>query len=340
MSTRPGSYMNESEPPFSAETSVETALNSRCSSDHDGNPMNFHWGMYNSDEPVHPEYIHALERGLQVPRFTFHELHAELDERPIVLSMSNDVKGIDREWLHIESGMQHQAAHLVCAALGLGTCILNLGTDGKVLRDGRLGTARMSLEMMTPSYNGSMWSADAPNNWVTNPSLPEPKRDGPMPLLKAVEDASTSGKGRLTDQQDISQLLWAARGRTPHYYMSKPWGLTIPTWAGGQNIAALYFTDSNGTCKYVNWADDKPAHMLEKIGGCVFTDSQAQIIMGVNENTGRALWEVGYMLESLILQATALNIRYDANLLPAETRAIYESCGVKNARAMFTLYSE
>lgn len=335
---KPGSYMDDIEPAFNADISVETALNSRCSSDNDGDPKNFHWGMYNSNTHIPPEYLDALERGLQIPRYTLHQLNAELEERPIVLSMSNTAMGIEREWLHIESGMQHQAAHLVCAAVGMGTCIYNLGTDGTPQRTGLLGTVRMGLEMMYPSYNGSLWTTDAPDEWIDDPSLPEPGREGSVPLLQAMEDASTSNRGRNAEWQDVSQLLWAARGRTPHYIMSKPCGLTIPTWAGGQNIASLYLATKDGIYRYVNMIDGKPTHAITKIADSYIKDAQIQIIMCVNENNGRALWETGYMLESLILQATALKIRFDSQLTDAEVRRKFESCGLPDTRAVFSVY--
>ena len=57
-----------------------------------------------------------------------------------------------------------------------------------------------------------------------------------MPLFEAIERAEITSDGRRSGSKDVSQLLWAARGRTPHKYRGREWGMTIPTWAGGQNL--------------------------------------------------------------------------------------------------------
>ena len=336
----PGAYMRMGEPPLPAETSVETALNSRCSSDRDGNPRAGHWGMYDPDTPVPLEYLHALDRGAQIPRFTHHRLSVDFDERPIALAMSNAASGTERQWLHVESGMQHQAVHLVCAALGMGTCIYNLGVEGRYLSEELWGTARMGLEMMSPSFDGSLWSAKAPDDWVSDSSLPDPRRDGGIPLLRAMEDLATSAFGRKAERQDISQLLWAARGRTPHLHAGRRWGLTIPTWAGIQDIACLYLASKDGVFRYVNWRDDKPTHALEQIGGPVdrFEPDEYQMIMAANEQSSRALWEVGYMIENLLVQAGSIGVRYEAELLDPEAAGEYERAGIRGAAAVSTLY--
>ncbi|HUV05517.1 MAG TPA: hypothetical protein VMX94_10470 [Armatimonadota bacterium] len=336
----PGAYMRMGEPPLPAETTVETALNSRCSSDHDGNPRAGHWGMCDADTPVPLEYLHALDRAVQVPRFTHHRLSVNFDERPIIFSISNAAAGIERQWLHVESGMQHQAVHLVSAALGMGTCIYNLGVDGKYVNEELWATARMGIEMMLPSFDGSLWSAKAPDDWVSDSSLPDPRRDGGVPLLQAMEDLVTSVPGRKAEWQDVSQLLWAARGRTPHLYGGKRWGLTIPTWAGIQDIACLYLASKDGIFRYVNWRNDRPTHALEQIGGPLgrFEPDEHQMIVAADEQSCRALWEVGYMVENALVQTVSLGVRCEAALLEPEVAGKYEQAGISGAAAVLTLY--
>lgn len=340
MDTAPGSYMQEEEPSLPSETSVETALNSRCSSDHDSDQGKAHWGMYDPDTPVPLEHLHALDRGVQVARFTELRLSVDFDERPIVLAISNAASGFQREWLHIESGMQQQAVHLVCAALGMGTCIYNLGVDGKYLSEDLWGTARMGLEMMLPSFGGSLWSTSAPDDWSADPSLPDPRREGGIPLLQAMENLGTSADGRDAERQDISQLLWAARGRTPHLYLGRRWGLTIPTWAGHQDIADLYLVSKDGTFRYVNWRDDRPTHTLGRIGDPPggWNPAEERLVMSANEPSGRALWEVGYMLMNLLVQAVSLGVGYDSQLLDPDVSSEYQAAGAPNACAALTIY--
>lgn len=335
-----GIRMYEQEPAVASETSVEAALNSRCSSDSDRDSTVGHWGMYDEDQPVPSEVIQALERGIQIARFTYFPLDANFDERPVVLGMSNEAAGLDREWLHIESGMQQQAFHLVCAALGVGTCIYNLGTEGKSLNANLWGNVRMGIKMMRPTYDGSFWTTKAPEDWLPDPSLPEPRRDGGIPLVKAVEDMAISVDGRNAELRDVSQLLWAARGRTPHLYGGKRWGLTIPTWGGSQSIASLYAVTGDGAFRYVNWREDRPTHALQRISDLsegLDAGEHARIVMAVDEETGRALWEVGYMLENLLAQAISLGVRCQAALLDPTTAAPYERSGIARAVALLSV---
>ncbi len=59
--------------------------------------------------------------------------------------------------------------------------------------------------------------------------------------------------------------------------------------------------------------------------------------MGVNEDSGRALWEVGYMLENLLAQATSLGVRYRTSLLDSTAAAPYERSGMARAVAVFSV---
>lgn len=340
MDVTPGSYMDAPEPAFFAETDVETALNSRCSSDADSDQSRLHWGMYDLETHISDENLHALERGVQVPRFTYSRLDVDFDQRPVVLAISAYETGLEQKWLNIESGMQHQAIHLVCAAVGMGTCILNLGIDGQFLYGELLGTARMRIEMMRPSYQGSLWSNDAPGDWVADPTLPEPRRSGGMLLLQAMENLAVAADGRNTGLEDISQLLWAARGRTPHLYFGKSCGLTIPVWNGVQEIASVYLVKEDGTFRYVNWRDGKPTHALEQVDDTHpgLKHGEVNIVLSVGETSARALWEVGYMLENLFVQAISLGVKYRSVLLDPAGVCEYATTCIPDAAAVFTVH--
>ncbi len=50
--------------------SVEMALNSRCTSDYDGNPEKFHWGMFDRKKKLSSEQIKKIISLAKIPRFT------------------------------------------------------------------------------------------------------------------------------------------------------------------------------------------------------------------------------------------------------------------------------
>lgn len=316
-------------------TTVETALNSRCSSG------GGHWGVFDESSPPSPQQLALVrEAAERIPRFTSGRLFVDLEGEWFTLAVEPGAG----EWEHVESGMQQQAIYLACAALGLGTCIHNVGVDGRLEGDRHL-TARMIVRGLRPPYNGSFWTADPPSGgkpWLSG-NLPDPDRSGEFPLFDAMWRASTSAEGGSAGRKEISQLLWAARGRTPHLYRGKEWGMTIPTWAGGQNYTSLYLLGEDGLYRYVNWdaSADRPTHRIERIGdatvGAIRPSQRAVLILGINEGTKRALWEVGYMMENLILQAVSLGISYRAELIDPSERGRWSRLGIAEPIAAFEL---
>lgn len=338
MANIPNYFSQKEELDLNTDTSVEKSLNSRCSSDCDNDPLRFHWGMYDSNREILPEHLGVISQSLQVPRFSNHELITDLNENPILLSLSSNGSDETINWAHIESGMQQQAVHLACSAMGIGTCIKNLGINGAPTPSGKIDIVRMELGAMLPSYGNSYWSTSAPENWLPHDTLPEPRRDGNMPLLSAMENASTSMDGREATVDDISQLLWSARGRTPHYVLGACRGLTIPTWGGKQDLASVYIAWNGHLCLYINSDSERSTHALKTIDNITLTQpSAAYIILTSNEDTKRSLWEIGYMLEDLILQAIALGIGYKTALTDAKSRGIWSEKGVSNAQAIFKI---
>lgn len=317
-----------------AKTPVEKALNSRCSSSKDEEQSRGHWGIYDPTSPVTDELVREVQKATEIPRFTAHRLQVDFSDRPIVLLEQPGVEGMDSEWLNIESGMQQQAVHTACAALGLGTCIYNVGVNGSPRGDWH-ATAEMGLSMMKPSYWGELWTSKAPEGMQSGGGdlpLPEAVRDGPNAYVETIEGLAPSREGRESTLADWSQLLWAARGRTPHLYGGRRWGLTIPTWAGGQNYASVGFTFGEGTLRYVNWAGPNAAHKLERVGvapgSFLEAEARAEIILCFHEDSGRGRWEVGYMLYNLLIQACSLGVGYRSRLLGEEERAALTPLGL------------
>jgi hypothetical protein len=321
-------------------TSVETALNSRCSSDYDDDPFRGHWGMFDPERGVtEEEREEVLEAAGSIPRFTSRDLVIREDENRLLFLVEGGVEELEGCWVNVESGMQQEAVHLACAAMGLGTCIYNLGVNGRPWGS-MIATVKMGLGGMKPSFGGKMWEDKPPEDWLPG-NLPEPRRSSNVALMDVIKRLELSASKNPATEADISQILWAMRGRTPHLYGGKRWGLTIPTWAGGQNYTSLYILLENGTFSYVNWEKDRPTHGIRRIGDVtperVGEEARAIVVLGVNEGTGRALWEIGYMLENALVQAAALEISYKAVLLDAERKRRFSEAGFKDPVAAFII---
>lgn len=89
----------------------------------------------------------------------------------------------------------------------------------------------------------------------------------------------------------------------------------------------------------LGWTRGNPTHDIRFIRN-VDVDSQMDgheeaIFLCQNEHIGRALWEVGYMLESMLLQARSLDISYESKIFPPGGISELNELGVANAVAVF-----
>jgi hypothetical protein len=337
--------------PQGGETvSVEMALNSRCCSDYDDDPYLFHWGMFNRKEKLSDSNLQKVIDLIHTPNLANHGTSTKLEGNIVSFIINNKIIGVKRDWVMMESGMQQQRVSLVCAALGIGILFRNQGKDGKLLSDNKLTTIKMKLDPMKPAYNGTFWTKDEPHTesaWV-NGNLPDPIRDGTMPLVSALKKAAAKNlDGRQTNKADIGQILWAARGRTPHMYKSIPWGMTIPTWGGKQNISKIYFLTPKTLYEYKNVNNGRPTHVLDIVGQ-VNQDSwenilsalpswKSYILFSVSEQFSRTFWEVGYQLMNILVQCTALKVAYEMALLDEDQRQQFSRLQVVNPVAAIAL---
>jgi len=330
--------------------SVEMALNSRCTSDYDGNPKRFHWGIFDRTKKLSEAQVKEIVSLARIPRFTNRRVEIQYESNILTFIIDNKASGPLRDFLMVESGMQQQAIGLICAALGVGMVFSNMGKDGTSISEKDYAPIKIKLDAMKPTYDGSFWNNASPTgrkSWLKG-NLPEPVRNGDKPLLSVLESLQTENKvGKKATDISISQLLWAARGRTPHWYKSRPWGMTIPTWGGDQNISNIYLISNYQLARYVNWQKNKPAHSTDVLNEIdtetyeeltnLFPDYNCFIVIGKNENFGRALWEVGYQLLNLILQSQTLNLDYKAILLNEHQKNIFQSLGIKNPVSLLSL---
>jgi len=330
--------------------SVETALNSRCNSDYDQNPKKFHWGMFDKTKRLSDEQIKKMIELAKIPRFTNQKAEIQFEHNILSFVVDNLGSDIRKNWLMIESGMQQQAVGLICAALGVGMVFKSLGEDGTTISDTEYATIKIKLDAMKPTYDGSFWTSSAPTGskpWLRG-NLKDPARKGKNPLVSTLERLKTENRtGKESTDETVGQLLWAARGRTPHLYKSRPWGMTIPTAGGRQNISSVYLISDNQLYRYLNWQKNRPTHSLLVVRKIeielhkelleTFPFSNCFIVLGKNEGFGRALWEVGYQLLNLLLQAQALDLVYKAILLDENQKETFRFIGIPDPVFAFFL---
>ncbi len=328
------------------ETPLELALNSRCTCDYDGHQELFHWGLFDEERTLTAEQVGLAVARLRIPRFLDRPLPVRSNGRRVTFAVDRRTSDELRDWLMIESGMQQQAMCLLCSARGVGMVFHNLGTDGRPVSATEHGTVQMELDAMKPSYGSSYWTDDMPMTgrpWVPG-GLPNPDRRGTLPLTATLVEAEThhQGKAPITGE-GLGQVLWAARGRTPHLYKSRHWGLTIPTWGGKQDVTRVHLLAERTAHVYLNWADGSPTHTLSPVlefhakvaDGIrrVLQPAEKIIVIERVRTEAYALWETGGQLLNMILQAHNLNLTYRAVLLNAEQRAIFRQVGIEHAAA-------
>jgi hypothetical protein len=337
--------------------SIEKVLNSRCSSGFGTEKS--HFGTFVNKRP--PEtVIDQIVDCLNIPRFSTGKLLHWFEDEYLFLGFENPKNPSAERLLHVESGMQHEAVYLACAAEAVGTCIDNLGIGG-TLKGGKTATAKHRILEIIGPYEGSKFTTRAPGPekpFFPGKNLTTPSRDSEIECLTQLPKITTSSRsGPLATERDLSQLLWAARGRAPHFIIigrwKYMWGLTVPTWGGVQDYTSVYLVNSSKLYRYVNWTKDfslinralraigwtrgNPTHDIRFArnvdAGPHMNGREKAIILCQNEQTGRALWEIGYMLENMLLQATSLGITYESKILSVDEASRLNEIGVANAVA-------
>ena len=344
--------------------SVEKVLNSRCSSGFDVGPKRSHWGTFIDRRPPKKIINHVL-RCCNVCRFSSGKLLHWFENEYLFLGFEKPNDPHTKRVLHIESGMQQEAVYLACTAQGVGTCIHNQGINGTTYGE-KIATARHLIMETADPYESGRFTTKAPRlgkPFRTGRNLSEPLRDGDTECLPELEDLTSFKKsGSSATKKDISQLLWAAKGRTPHlihmHVWNLLWGLTIPTWAGGQVYTTVLLIKDDKLFRYLNWTKQfsllnrlflnylkwtrgNPTHDIYFIRNvnirAQLDGVDTAIILCQNEKTGRALWEIGYMLENMFLQAKSLGISYESKLFNTEEISQLAELGVTNAVAAVLL---
>lgn len=330
--------------------SIEKVLNSRCSCDFDGNPRENHWGIFLKHHRLSQKIMDHVLQCCNAPQYSDGKLVTWFDEKYLFLGFKKAQQPLKTRMLHIESGMQHEAVYLACTALGIGTCIHNVGINGTEYED-KIATARHLILEKADCYPTGKFTTKTPGPeapFKPGRNLPEPTRDGDVECLPELKHLTLfNNAGSSAEEKDVPQLLWAAKGRTPHYVKSRPWGLTIPTWGGGQGYTDVYLVRGKKLFRYVNWRRTlpflrgNPTHDIEFLKNVEISSqlegASAGIILSRNEKTSRALWEAGYMLENMFLQARSLGISYESKVFDYNEISLLAEAGIPDAVATVLL---
>ena len=308
--------------------------------------------------------MERILRCCKVPQYSDGKLLLWFEDKYLFLGFEKTNEPFQTRMLHIESGMQQEAVYLACTALGVGTCIHNLGING-TQRENKIATTRHLILEKTNSYETGKYTTAAPGPKKPikhGKNLTEPQRDSSVECLPELKQLTlTKNTGSHADETGISQLLWAAKGRTPHYIKSHPWGLTIPTWGGGQDYTNVYLVRNNKLFRYISWTTrfltmhiryvpharhlfwrvGYPTHDIKLLRNVNISDqldgADIAIILSRNERTNRSLWEVGYMLENMFLQLKSLKISYTSKIFNNNEMKRLAKAGVSEAVAAVLL---
>ncbi len=181
--------------------------------------------------------------------------------------------------------------------------------------------------------------------------LPDPKTTGDDALetvLANLKYTDNFDQTNLTRQQ-ISQILWAGYGCTPHDSSNGRAGLTVPSAMAAYYLTGtIYLVNENGVYRYHNRNPDTDLktrdHRLELIkSGDIRNDlksavsglSQAPcyVILCLKSAQVFSQLEAGFVASNMLMQATAIDLGcyFKAKLTPAEQQAIQSATGIPSS---------
>lgn len=184
--------------------------------------------------------------------------------------------------------------------------------------------------------------------------LPDPKTNGDDALetvLANLKYTSSFDQTNLTGQQ-ISQILWAGYGCTPHLSANGRMGLTVPSAMAVYYLTkTIYLINENGVYRYHNRNPDTDFntrdHRLERIssgdvrkslGSAVSGLSQAPcyVILCLNSSTALqefARLEAGFVASNMLIQASAMDLGcyFKTKLTSSEQEAIQKATGIPSS---------
>lgn len=188
--------------------------------------------------------------------------------------------------------------------------------------------------------------------------LPAPLTAGPNKLEEVLADLNYVTKfssGNLTLQQ-ISQILWAGYGCTPHVTSNGRMGLTVPSAMAKYYLTGtIYLINENGVYRYHNRnpstdlitrdhriepinSDDVRSNLQATISGLPQAPFYIIVCLGADSANNAqeqtwALLEAGFAAGNILVQAPAIGLgcHFKATLTSDEQAAIRKSTGIPSS---------
>jgi len=186
--------------------------------------------------------------------------------------------------------------------------------------------------------------------------LPDPLTDGQNKLEEVLADlkyVTTFSPENLTLQQ-ISQLLWAGYGCTPHVTSNGRMGLTVPSAMAKYYLTGtIYLANENGVYRYHNRNPSTDLttrdHRIEPISSGDVRDNLRAAVSGLPEapcyiviclgptatgtGQGWAILEAGFVAANVVVQASAIGLgcHFDTALTSDQQAAIQKVTGIPSS---------
>ena len=184
--------------------------------------------------------------------------------------------------------------------------------------------------------------------------LPDPKTTGDDTIeavLANLKYISNFSQTNLTKQQ-ISQILWAGYGCTPHVSANGRMGLTVPSAIARYYLTGtIYLVNENGVYRYHNRNPDTDLttrdHRIERISPDDVRDSLRSAVSGLSQApcyvilcldssyVGQefAQLEAGFVASNMLIQASAIDLGcyFKTKLTSGEQQAIQNATDIPSS---------
>jgi len=191
-------------------------------------------------------------------------------------------------------------------------------------------------------------------------SLPPPSTDGEMSFEQAVANIEFGTSFDSTDlsKEQISQILWASYGCTPHSIMGQAAGITVASWNYKYYITGkIYVISSTGVDKYQmrnpassanskehklnNITNDDLRSTLRSALSSLPSEAPVYFIFCGSKFVREQRLEAGYCGSSALLQTTSLGLQghYCAGFSENERTAIQTACSIPSGDIPLLVFS-